>query len=137
MNGSASPEELEKELATEGSDLVARSCCITLKYSSSILALASRDWAFALWARKMLWALTISLLGARRPLVESQDWTVVSDNFDCSSNLDHHLTLKVLCRTSWGSMVWYWKFYIQTQGRKKFVQKQRKGGNLFSDSEGI
>ncbi|KAH9650769.1 nucleic acid-binding protein [Citrus sinensis] len=76
MNGSASPEELDEELATDGSDLVARSCCITLKYSSSVLALASRDWAFALWARKVLWALAKSLLGVMRPRVESQDWTV-------------------------------------------------------------
>ncbi|KAH9802738.1 nucleic acid-binding protein [Citrus sinensis] len=48
MNGLASLEELDEELATDGSDLVARSCCITLKYSSSVLALVSRDWAFAL-----------------------------------------------------------------------------------------
>ena len=136
MNSSASPEVLEEELAADVSDLVARSCCITLKYSSSVLALASRDWAFTLWARKVLWALVTSLLGARRPLAESQVRTVASVNFDCSSNLDHHLTLKVLCKTSWVSMVWYWKFHIQTQGRKKFVQKQRKGGNIFSDSEG-
>ena len=107
MNGSASPEELDEELATDGSDLVARSCCITLKYSSSVLALANRDWALALWARKVLWVLTRSLLGVRRPLEESQDWTVASDNFDCSSNLDHHLTLKVLCKTSWEFKVWY------------------------------
>ena len=107
MNGSASPEELDEELATDGSDLVARSCCITLKYSSSVLALANRDWALALWARKVLWVLARSLLGAMRPLVESQDWIVASHNFDCSSNLDHHLTLKVLCKTSWVSMVWY------------------------------
>ena len=58
MNGSASPEVLEPELATDDSDLEERSCCMTLKYSSSVFALAKRDWAFVLWARKVLWALT-------------------------------------------------------------------------------
>ena len=44
MNGSSSSEEL----ATDGSDLKGRSCCITLKYSFSVFALANRDWAFDL-----------------------------------------------------------------------------------------
>ena len=106
MNGSASPEELEEEVATDGSDLEARSCCITLKYSSSVFALANRDWALDLWARNVLWALTSSIFGARRPFEESQARIVASESFDCSSNLDHHLTLKVLCKISWESWVW-------------------------------
>ena len=48
MNGSASLEEREPELTTDGSDLEARSCCMTLKYSSSVFALAKRDWALVL-----------------------------------------------------------------------------------------
>ncbi|KAH9657342.1 hypothetical protein KPL70_023038 [Citrus sinensis] len=61
IKGSSSPEVLEEELATDVSDLVARSCCITLKYSSSVLALAKRDWA-----------LECLMVGSRNPLVESQ-----------------------------------------------------------------
>ena len=45
IKGSSSPEVLEEEDATYVSDLVARSCCMTVKYSSSVLALARRDWA--------------------------------------------------------------------------------------------
>ena len=100
INGSSSSFE---ELATDGSDLEARSCCITLKYSSSVFALANSDWAFDLWARNVFWALTSCILGARRPFEESQAWIVASDSLDCSSNLDHHLTLKVLCKISWVS----------------------------------
>ncbi|KAH9733784.1 hypothetical protein KPL71_017134 [Citrus sinensis] len=40
-----------------------------------------------------------------RPLEESHVRTVASVSFDFSSNLDHHLTLKVLCRISWASIV--------------------------------
>ena len=40
IKGSSSAEVLEEELATDVSDLVARSCCMTLKYSSSVLAQA-------------------------------------------------------------------------------------------------
>ena len=53
MKGSSSPEVLEDELATEISNLVARSCCITLKYSSSVLALARRDWALDFWVKNV------------------------------------------------------------------------------------
>ena len=45
MNGSASPEELKPELTTNGSDLEAMRCCMTLKYSSLVFALARRDLA--------------------------------------------------------------------------------------------
>ena len=54
MNDSSSSSSFSEELATDGSDLEARSCCITLKYSSSVFALANRDWVFVLWARKVL-----------------------------------------------------------------------------------
>ena len=103
MNGSASPEELEEEVAMDGSDFEARSCSITLKYSSTIFALAKSDWALDFLEKKVLWALVISLLGPRRPFEVSQVRTVVSDSFDFSSNFDHHLTLKVLCKTNWAS----------------------------------
>ena len=41
------------------------------------------------------------MFGVRRPLEDSQACTLASESLDCSSNLDHHLTLKVLCRISW------------------------------------
>ena len=126
IKGSSSAEVLEEELATDVSDLVARSCCMTLKYSSSVLALAKRDWALDFWVRKVCWALVSLMVGGRKPFEPSQFWTRVSVSLVCSSNLDHHLTLKVLCKTSWVSKVWYCKFHIQTLGRKKFVQKQKK-----------
>ncbi|KAH9764271.1 hypothetical protein KPL70_001464 [Citrus sinensis] len=72
IKGSSSPEVLEEELATDVSDLVARSCCITLKYSSSVLALAKRDWALDFWVRKVCWALECLMVGSRNPLAESQ-----------------------------------------------------------------
>ena len=103
MNGSASSEELEEEVATDDSDLEARSCSITLKYFSSIFALAKRDWALDFLEKKVFWALVISLLGPRRPFKVSQVRTVISDSFDFSSNFDHHLILKVLCKTNWVS----------------------------------
>ena len=96
MNGSSSPEVLEEELATDVSDLVARSCCMTLKYSSSVLALARRDWALDFWLRKVCWALVSLMVGGRKPLDASQFWTRVSVSLACSSNFDHHLILKVL-----------------------------------------
>ena len=52
------------------------------------------------------------------------------------SNFDHHLTLEVLCKISWVSWVWYLRFHIQTHGRKKFVQKQRKGGTVSRNQKG-
>ena len=100
MNGSASLEELEEELATDVSDLVVRSCCITLKYSSSVLALAKRDWALDFWVRKVSWALTSLTVGGRKPLEQSQFRIKVSVNLVCSSNFDHHLTLEVHCKIS-------------------------------------
>ena len=94
IKGSSSPKVLEEELATDVSDLVARSCCITLKYSSSVLALAKRDWA-----------LECLMVGSGNPLAESQFRIKVLVNLDCSSNFDHNFTLKVLCRISWASWV--------------------------------
>ena len=103
INGPASPDELEEEVATDGSDLEARSCSITLKYSSSVFTLANRDWAFDFLEKKVLWALANFLLGPRRPLEVSQVRTVVSASFEFSSNFDHYLILKVLCKTNWAS----------------------------------
>ena len=57
MKGSSSPEVLKEELAIDVSDLVARSCCMTLKYSSSVLALARSDCALNFWLKKICWAL--------------------------------------------------------------------------------
>ena len=71
IKGSPSPEVLEEELATDVSNLVARSCCITLKYSTLVLALAMRDWALDFWVRKVCWALDCLVVGWRNPLVES------------------------------------------------------------------
>ena len=105
IKGSSSPEVLEEKLATDVSDLVARSCCITLKYSSLVLALAKRDWALDFWVKKVCWALECLMVGSRNPLAESQFRIKVSVNLDCSSNFDHHFTLKVLCRISWASWV--------------------------------
>ena len=96
INGSSSAEVLEEELATDVSDLVARSCCMTLKYSSSVLALARRDWALDFWVRNVCWALDSLMVGGRKPFEPSQFWTRVSVNLDFSSNFDHHFTLKVL-----------------------------------------
>ena len=137
INGSSFSSSSSEESATEDFDLEVRSCSITLKYSSSVLALAKRDWALDFWVRKVSWALTSLMVGGKKPLEQSQSWIRVSVNLDCSSNFDHHFTLKVLCRMSWAFWVWYLRFHIHTYRKKKFVQKQRKGGNLFSDSDGI
>ena len=67
IKGSSSPEVLEEELATDVSDLVARSCCITLKYSSSVLALAKRDWALDFLVRKVCWALDSLMVEGKKP----------------------------------------------------------------------
>ncbi|KAH9704363.1 hypothetical protein KPL70_011429 [Citrus sinensis] len=83
-----------KESATEDFDLEVRSCSMALKYSSSVLALANRDWALDFWVRKVCWALEASRVGCRRFLEESQSLIMLTVNFDCSSNFDHHLTLK-------------------------------------------
>ena len=104
IKGSSSAEVLEEELATDVSDLVARSCCMTLKYSSSVLALAKRDWALDFWVRKVCWALFSLMVGGRKPFEPSQFWTSVSVNLVFSSNFDHHLTLKVL----WISSCFSW-----------------------------
>ena len=53
IKGRGSPESLD-ELAAEDVSLVARSWDMTLKYSSSVLALAKRDWAFDFWERNVL-----------------------------------------------------------------------------------
>jgi len=127
----------DEELATDVSDLEVRSCCMTLKYSSSVLALAKRDWALDFWVRKVFWALTSLMVGGKNPSEQSQFRIRVLVNLVCSSNFDHHFPLKVLCKISWVSWVWNLKFHIHTHGRKKLVQKQWKGGNLFSESEGI
>ena len=58
MNGSSSLSVSSSEdAATEDFDLEVRSCSITLKYSSSDLALAKSDWALDFWVRKVCWAL--------------------------------------------------------------------------------
>ncbi|KAH9686899.1 hypothetical protein KPL70_014561 [Citrus sinensis] len=55
---------LLEESATEDFDLEARSCSMALKYSSSVLALANRDWALDFWVRKVCWALEASRVGS-------------------------------------------------------------------------
>lgn len=137
MNGSSSLSSSSEEFATDDFDLEVRSCSITLKYSSSVLALAKRDCALDFWVRKVCWALEPVMVGCRKPLEQSQFLIRVSVSLVCSSNFDHHFTLNVLCRISWASWVLNLRFHIHTHGRKKFVQKQRNGGNLFSDSERI
>ena len=98
MNGSSSSlsSSSSVEFATEDFDLEARSCSMALKYSSSVLALANRDWALDFWVRKVCWALEASRVGCRRFLEESQSLIMSTVNLDCSSNFNHHLTLKVL-----------------------------------------
>ena len=71
---------------------------MTLKYSSSDLALAKRDWALDFWVRNVSWAFTALMVGGKNPLEQSQLRIRVSVNLDCSSNFDHHFTLNVLCR---------------------------------------
>lgn len=100
INGSSSSSE---ESATEDFDLDVGNCSITLKYSSSVLALAKRDWALDFWVRKVCWALEFLLVGGRKPLEQSQCLMRVSVNLVCSSNFNHNFTLNVLCIRSWVS----------------------------------
>ena len=67
-NYSSSSSSSSEESATEDFDLEVRSCSITLKYSSSVLALAKRDWALDFWVRKVCWALELFMVGGRKPL---------------------------------------------------------------------
>ena len=95
-SSSTSSSSSSEESAAEDFDREARSCSMALKYSSSVLALAKRDWALDFWVRKVCWALKASRVGCRRFLEESQSLIMLTVNLDCSSNFDHHLTLKVL-----------------------------------------
>ena len=98
MNGSSSSSSSSssEESATNDFDREVRSCSITLKYSSSVLALAKKDWALDFWVRNVCWALDPFKVDCRKPLEQSQFLIRVSVNLACSSNLDHHFTLKVL-----------------------------------------
>ncbi|KAH9679286.1 hypothetical protein KPL71_026070 [Citrus sinensis] len=63
MVGSSSSSSSSEESATDDFDRKARSCSMALKYSSSILALAKRDWALDFWVRKVCWALESLMVG--------------------------------------------------------------------------
>ncbi|KAH9704650.1 hypothetical protein KPL70_011549 [Citrus sinensis] len=90
MKGSSSSltssSSSSEEFAAEDFDREARSCSMALKYSSSVLALAKRDWALDFWVRKVCWALEASRVGWRRFLEESQSLIMLTVNLDYSSN---------------------------------------------------
>ncbi|KAH9649498.1 hypothetical protein KPL70_026002 [Citrus sinensis] len=65
-SSSTSSSSSSEEPAAEDFDREARSCSMALKYSSSVLALAKRDWALDFWVRKVCWALEASRVGCRR-----------------------------------------------------------------------
>jgi len=44
---------------------------MTLKYSSSDLALANGDWALDFWVRKVSWAFLALIVGGKKPLEQS------------------------------------------------------------------
>ncbi|KAH9656855.1 hypothetical protein KPL70_022838 [Citrus sinensis] len=64
-SSSTSSSSSSEESAAEDFDREARSCSMALKYSSSVLALAKRDWALDFWVRKVCWALEASRVGCR------------------------------------------------------------------------
>ncbi|KAH9800748.1 hypothetical protein KPL71_000787 [Citrus sinensis] len=63
-SSSTSSSSSSEESAAEDFDREARSCSMALKYSSSVLALAKRDWALDFWVRKVCWALEASRVGS-------------------------------------------------------------------------